>query len=163
MPQIICLYGKKEAKMFKKIYVPLDNTDISDKVLVEAIDLAKATGGELRIGHVVNLEQVTFGIEMVGVAELKDALINIGKTLIDQVKARLDKEGVKAEVKLIENYGSDIASLIVEDAQDFGADLFILGSHHLGSFSHFITGGIAEDLAHDTDIPILLITKHKES
>ncbi len=149
--------------MFKKIYVPLDNTDISDKVLVEAIDLAKATGGELRIGHVVNLEQVTFGIEMVGVAELKDALINIGKTLIDQVKARLDKEGVKAEVKLIENYGSDIASLIVEDAQDFGADLFILGSHHLGSFSHFITGGIAEDLAHDTDIPILLITKHKES
>lgn len=149
--------------MFKKIYVPLDNTDISDKVLVEAIDLVKATGGELRIGHVVNLEQVTFGIEMVGVAELKDALINIGKTLIDQVKARLDKEGVKAEVKLIENYGSDIASLIVEDAQDFGADLFILGSHHLGSFSHFITGGIAEDLAHDTDIPILLITKHKES
>ena len=149
--------------MFKKIYVPLDNTDISDKVLVEAIDLAKATGGELRIGHVVNLEQVTFGIEMVGVAELKDALINIGKTLIDQVKARLDKEGVKAEVKLIENYGSDIASLIVEDAQDFGADLFILGSHHLGSFSDFITGGIAEDLAHDTDIPILLITKHKES
>lgn len=149
--------------MFKKIYVPLDNTDISDKVLVEAIDLAKATGGELRIGHVVNLEQVTFGIEMVGVAELKDALINIGKTLIDQVKARLDKEGVKAEVKLIENYGSDIASLIVEDAKDFGADLFILGSHHLGSFSHFITGGIAEDLAHDTDIPILLITKHKEN
>lgn len=149
--------------MFKKIYVPLDNTDISDKVLVEAIDLAKATGAELCIGHVVNLEQVTFGIEMVGVAELKDALINIGKTLIDQVKARLDKEGVNAKVKLIENYGSDIASLIVEDAKEFGADLFILGSHHLGSFSHFITGGIAEDLAHDTDIPILLITKHKEN
>lgn len=148
--------------MFKKIYVPLDNTDISDRVLAEAVDLAKSTNGELRIGHVVNLEQVTFGIEMVGVAELKDALINIGKTLIDQVQARLDKEGVKAEVKLIENYGSDIASLIVEDAQEFGADLFILGSHHLGSFSHFITGGIAEDLAHDTDIPILLITKHKE-
>jgi nucleotide-binding universal stress UspA family protein len=148
--------------MFRKIYVPIDNTDISDKVLGEAIDLVKATKAELRIGHVVNLEQVTFGIEMVGVAELKDALINIAKTLIEQVQARLAKEGVVAEVKLIENYGSDIATLIAEDATEFGADLFVLGSHHLGSFSHFITGGIAEDLTHDTNIPILLITKHKE-
>ena len=68
----------------------------------------------------VNLEQITFGIEMVGVAELKDALLNIGKTLIDQVKERIAKEGVSAEVKLIENYGSDIGSLIAEDAKEFG-------------------------------------------
>ena len=148
--------------MFKRIYVPIDNTDISDKVLNEAIDLAKSTGAALRIGHVVNLEQITFGIEMVGVAELKDALLNIGKTLIDQVKVKLDEAKVAAEVKLIENYGSDISSLIAEDAKDFNADLFILGSHHLGSFAHFISGGIAEDLAHDTSIPILLITKHKQ-
>lgn len=148
--------------MFKKIYVPIDNSDISDKVLTEAIDLVKATGAELRISHVVNLEQITFGIEMVGVAELKDALLNIGKTLIDQVKTKITEAGVNADVKLIENYGSDIATLISEDARAFGADLFILGSHHLGSFSHFITGGIAEELAHDTQIPILLITKHKQ-
>ncbi len=149
--------------MFKKIYVPIDNSDLSDKVLREAITLVKSTGAELRIGHVVNLEQITFGIEMVGVAELKDALLNIGKTLIEQVKATISKEGVNnAEVKLLENYGSDIATIIAEDAQEYGADLFVLGSHHLGSFSHFITGGIVEDLANDTDIPILLITKHKQ-
>ncbi|MEN9947077.1 MAG: hypothetical protein RLZZ293_1463 [Pseudomonadota bacterium] len=148
--------------MFKKIYVPIDNTDISDKVLTEAIDLVKATKAELRISHVVSLEQITFGIEMVGVVELKDALLNIGNSLINQVKQRLEQEGVVAEVKLIENYGSDITSLILDDAKQFEADLFILGSHHLGSFSHFITGGIAEELAHDSEIPILLITKHKQ-
>lgn len=148
--------------MFRNIYVPVDNTDISDRVLTEAIDLVKSTGAKLRISHVVNLEQITFGVEMVGVAELKDALLNIGKSLIEQINKKLSDAGVVAEVKMIENYGSDIATIIVEDAKEFGADLFILGSHHLGSFSHFITGGIAEDLAHDTDIPILLITKHKE-
>ena len=148
--------------MFKKIYVPIDNTDISDKVLTEVIDLVKATKAELRISHVVSLEQITFGIEMVGVVELKDALLNIGNSLINQVKQRLEQEGVVAEVKLIENYGSDITSLILDDAKQFEADLFILGSHHLGSFSHFITGGIAEELAHDSEIPILLITKHKQ-
>lgn len=148
--------------MFRNIYVPVDNTDISDRVLTEAIDLVKSTGAKLRISHIVNLEQITFGVEMVGVAELKDALLNIGKNLIEQIQQKITTAGINAEVKLIENYGSDTATLIVEDAKKFGTDLFILGSHHLGSFSHFLTGGIAEDLAHDTDIPILLITKHKE-
>jgi nucleotide-binding universal stress UspA family protein len=149
--------------MFKKVYVPLDNSDLSDKVLDEALKFVKATGAQLRIGHVVNLEQITFGIEMVGVAELKDALLNIARTLMDQVKSKLQAAGVEAQLELMENYGSNLASLIAEDAIAYGADLFILGSHHLGSFAHFITGGIAEDLAHDTNIPILLITKHKEN
>lgn len=147
--------------MFKRIYVPIDNSDISDKILQEAIKLVKSTNSDLRVVHVVNLEQITFGIEMVGVAELKDALVNIGQTLVDQIKEKLELDGVKAEVKLIENYGAEISSLILEDANEYGADLFVLGSHHLGSFAHFITGGIVEDLAHDSEIPILLVTKHK--
>lgn len=148
--------------MFKKIYTPVDNSDISDKVLEESLDLAKATGAKLRIAHVVNLEQITFGIEMVGVAELKDTLLSIANKFLEHVKQSVAAKGVDAEIVLLENYGSDLATLIIDDAKVFGADLFVLGSHHLGSFSHFITGGMAEDIAHDSDIPILLITKHKE-
>ncbi len=148
--------------MFKKIYVPIDNSDISDKVLGDAIAFAKSSGAKLKISHVVNLEQITFGIEMIGVAELKDTLMGIANRLVEHVKDVLKTNSVEAEVTLLENYGADLASLIVEDAKAWGADLFILGSHHLGSFAHFVTGGIAEDLAHDTNIPILLITKHKD-
>jgi nucleotide-binding universal stress UspA family protein len=148
--------------MFKKIYTPIDNSDISDKVLTEAIDLAKSTGAQLRIAHVVNLEQITFGIEMVGVAELKDTLLEIANKLVGHVKALLKSKSVEAEVVLLENYGSDLASLIIDDSKSWRADLFVLGSHHLGSFSHFITGGVAEDIAHDCDTPILLITKHRQ-
>ena len=149
--------------MFQKIYVPVDNSDLSDRVLAEELDLAIATKAQLQIVHVVNLEQITFGIEMVGVAELKDALLNIGKSLMEQVNQKVAKSGAtNVSVKMIENYGNDISSLIIKDAKEFGADLFVLGTHHLGSFSHFITGGLVEDLTHDTEIPILLITKHKK-
>ena len=147
--------------MFNKIYVPIDNSDISDKVLSEALDLAKSNNAKVRVVHVVNLEQITFGIEMVGVAELKDTLLEIANKLINHVKEVVQNKAVDAEVVLLENYGSDLASMIVDDAKTWGAELFILGSHHLGSFSHFITGGVAEDIAHDSEIPILLITKHK--
>ena len=147
--------------MFKKIYTPIDNSDVSDKVLTEAMDIAKATGATLKIVHVVNLEQITFGIEMVGVAELKETLLSIANKFLSHVKKLVTEKGVNAEVSLLENYGADLASLIIDDAKEWGADLFILGSHHLGSFTHFITGGVAEDIAHDCDTPILLITKHK--
>ena len=149
--------------MFKKIYTPIDNSDVSDKVLREAIALAKSNGATLRVSHVVNLEQITFGIEMVGVAELKDTLLGIANKLVNHVQELLKSSGIEnsAEVVLLENYGSDLATLIVEDANKWGADLFVLGSHHLGSFSHYITGGVVEDIAHDSEIPILLITKHK--
>ena len=148
--------------MFKQIYTPIDNSDISEKVLNESLDLAKATGAKLRIAHVVNLEQITFGIEMVGVTELKDTLLSIANKFLEHIKQLVAGKGVDAEITLLENYGSDLATLIIDDAKSWGADLFILGSHHLGSFSHFITGGVAEDIAHDSDIPILLITRHKE-
>ena len=107
--------------------------------------------------------QITFGIEMVGVAELKDTLLGIANKLVNHVQELLKSSGIEnsAEVVLLENYGSDLATLIVEDANKWGADLFVLGSHHLGSFSHYITGGVVEDIAHDSEIPILLITKHK--
>ncbi len=72
--------------MFQKIYIPVDNSDVSDKVLDEALKLAKSNGAKVRVTHIVNLEQITFGIEMVGLAELKDALMNIGKTFIEQVQ-----------------------------------------------------------------------------
>ena len=148
--------------MFKKIYVPIDNSDISDKVLGDAIAFAKSIGASLKISHVVNLEQITFGIEMIGVAELKDTLMGIANRLVEHVKEVLKANSFEADVVLLENYGADLSSLIVDDAKEWGADLFVLGSHHLGSLAHFVTGGIAEDLAHDTTIPILLITKHKE-
>lgn len=147
--------------MFKKIYAPIDNSDVSDKVLAEVIDLAKFTGSSLRIAHVVSLEQIAFGIEMVGVTELKETLLGIANKLIEHVKSTLKAKEVEAEVVLLENYGASLATLLVDDAKSWNADLFVLGSHHLGSFSHFITGGIAEDIAHSSDIPILLITKHK--
>lgn len=147
--------------MFKKIYVPLDNSDISEKLLIEALTFAKSINAEVRVSHVVSFEQITFGIEMIGVAELKDTLIEISNKFVAHTKEKMKSYGFDIDVSLLENYGGDLASLIVEDAKKWGADLFVLGSHHLGSFAHFITGGIVEDVAHDCEIPILLVTKHK--
>jgi len=148
--------------MFKKVYVPLDNSDISEKLLIEALAFAKSINAEVRIAHAINFEQITFGIEMIGVAELKETLVEIANKFIAHTKDEMKKNGFDIDVVVLENYGGDLASLVIEDAKQWGADLFVLGSHHLGSFAHFVTGGVVEDIAHECEIPILLVTKHKE-
>jgi nucleotide-binding universal stress UspA family protein len=150
--------------LFKRIYTPIDNSDISNKVLLEAINIAKSSQANLRIVHVVNLEQITFGIEVIGVTELRKTLLDIGDKLMQHAQEIANQHGVKVETKLLENYyNTDLVSLIVADAHDWQADLFVLGSHHLGSFSHLITGGVIEDIAEESDIPLLVITKHRIS
>ena len=147
--------------MFKKVYIPLDNSDVSEKLLVEALTFAKSINAEVKIAHAINFEQITFGIEMIGVAELKDTLVEIANKFVKHTQENMKSKGFEIEISLLENYGGDLANLILEDATKWGADLFVLGSHHLGSFAHFITGGIVEDIAHECNIPILLVTKHK--
>ena len=147
--------------MFNRVYVPIDNSDISDRVLKETMDLVESNGAKLKIVHVVNLEQITFGIEMVGVAELKNDTISAAQKFIEHVKETLKTRAIQAEIVLLENYGAGLANLIINDAKDWNADLFIIGSHNLGSFTHLIAGGVAENIAQNLEIPILLIPKHK--
>lgn len=146
--------------MFNRVYVSIDNSDVSEHVLHEAIDLVNSYGAKLKIAHVVNLEQITFGIEMVGVANLKDSLLDSAKKFIEHIKEILKTRNIDAEIVLLENYGTGLANIILEDAKAYGTDLFIIGSHNLGSFTHLITGGVAEDIANDSEIPILLIPRH---
>lgn len=148
--------------MFKKIYTPIDNSDISERVLHESLQLAKMTNAKLRIAHVVNLEQITFGIEMVGGTELEQTLLSIADKFLERIRKLVKQNELEAEIVLLKNYGTGLATLIIDDAQEWETNLFVLGSHHLGSFSHLITGGVAEDIARNSDTPILLITKHKK-
>ena len=148
--------------MFNRIYVPIDNSDISEHILNKAIELVKSNStAKLKVAHVVNLEQMTFGIEMIGANELKDSILSVAKKFVEHIKETLKNKNVQAEIVLLENYGAGLSSILLEDAKAWGTDLFIIGSHNLGSFTHLITGGVAEDISQGSTIPILLIPQHK--
>ncbi len=147
--------------MFHKIYVPVDSSDVSEHILNKAIELALSNNAKLRIAHVVNFEQMTFGIEMIGANELKDSILSIAKEFVEHIKETIKNKHVQAEIVLLENYGAGLSNLLLEDAKAWHTDLFIIGSHNLGSFSHLIAGGVAEDISQGSNIPILLIPKHK--
>jgi len=147
--------------MYKKIFVSIDKTRAATKILHEAIDIAKSSGATLRVVHIVNVQIPGFGVPMFGMTDINEAVFRDRNKFIGRLKAILTKEKVEGQVELLKDFGTGLADIISKDAKEFGADLIVLSASHLGSLKHLITGGVAEKLAHITDIPIMLITKHK--
>jgi nucleotide-binding universal stress UspA family protein len=158
------IYNNKGRMMFKKIYVPLDNSDVSDKLLKEVIKLAKDNTCHIRFAHVLNTPLLTYGTEMFGAADLENTILKIGQQLKEHVNKVIAQANLTANTEFVllnkENKTLELSHILVADATKWNADLFVLGSHHLGSITHVLSGGVVEKITKLSKIPLLIVTNH---
>ena len=146
--------------MFKRIYTSVDNSDVAQKVLTAAINLAKTTNATLKVVHVINVNQVNYNVEMFGVMEIKSALLASANQVKQHVLDILKEQQFTADVAILEENQSTLDQALLKDAKAWNADLLILGSHHLGSVTHLFHGGVIEAISKASSIPMLLISKN---
>lgn len=92
--------------MYKRILVPVDGSHTSTLGLREAIRLAKASSGQLRLVHVVDEMVVTQSFDgYVNPGDLIDALKDSGNKTIAKSVALATKSGVAVESALYETMG----------------------------------------------------------
>ena len=146
--------------MYKRIVVAVDGSDISARALDEAIKLAKLTGATLLLLHVCEEVPVLWNIEgaaMLPVADLDKVISEAGKQLLDKNQALTAAAGVTAETQLIEDYSGRIGAVISEAAENWHADLLVLGTHGRKGFDHLLMGSVAEGVMRTAGVPLLLI------
>lgn len=64
--------------------------------------------------------------------------------------------GVAAEHAMVPAAGRALATAILADAEDFAADLIVLGTHGRKGLRRAILGSVAEAVIRDSAIPVLL-------
>lgn len=144
--------------MYQRIYVPVDDSATSAIALTEACRLAAEVGAVLRLVHVVDLAQFGWGgAEFLDAAELQASIKQAGEQVLSANVAKAAACGVVVESKILESWGDRIASVIVEDANDWGADLMVMGTHGLGGLMHLLMGSVAEGVLKQADVPVLLL------
>ena len=109
---------------YKRILVGVDLGEHSDLVLGRAREMAAATGGKLRVIHVV---------EYVPVEPMGEALlpaVNIEEELVAGARTRLTELAGSAGLAEAERtvVAGTIKSELVREAREWAADLVILGS-----------------------------------
>jgi nucleotide-binding universal stress UspA family protein len=144
--------------MYQRIYVPVDDSATSALALAEACKLAGEVGAAMRLVHVVDLAQFGWGgAEFLDAAELQGSIKKAGEQVLAASHAKVQALGIAVESRILESWGDRIASVIVDDANDWGADLMVMGTHGLGGLMHLLMGSVAEGVLKLADVPVLLV------
>jgi len=144
--------------MYRKILVPIDGSATSNAGLAEAIRLAASQQSALRLVHVAEDFKLVPGAEaVVYLGDTIDLMRESGKQILAQGEALARAAGLAPESVLRETVGGRAATLIVDEARTWGADLIVLGTHGRRGFERLIMGSDAEEIVRTTPVPILLV------
>jgi len=146
--------------MYKRIAVAVDGSDTSTAALNEAVKLAKLMNSTLLLLYVCEELPVIWNVEGMMPFPMEDvtnALIESGKQLLQKDKLRLADSGIGVETRLVEDYNGRIGAVISQEAEQWLADLLVVGTHGRKALDHLILGSVAESVMRTADMPVLLV------
>ncbi len=144
--------------MYRRILVPIDGSETSDRALREAIKLSNREA-QLRLVYV--LEEIYLldaeGYAYIDYAALQQAVRNTGERTLALAAEIVRQAGAMAETALLEASGERITSVIVSEAQQWKADLIVIGTHGRSGLNRLLLGSVAEGVVRAASVPVLLV------
>ena len=141
--------------MYKRILVPVDGSDTSNKALVTALQMARETGGRVRLVHVLDELAYLSGFEVSGDL-VKVAREYAQKVLVDALEVA-KSAGVPADSRLVEAAGVRIGEAVADEARAWEADLVAVGTHGRRGVSRVLLGSGAEQVLRLAPVPVLAV------
>lgn len=143
--------------MFKRILVPVDGSDNSEKALDYAIDLAKKDKAGLTVITVVEPRHSTSHTLPPEIfepypEEVKAVYEGILRRSLERVKEKAPE--LDADTKLA--FGS-AGNSIIEACREGGYDLIVMGSRGIGGIKGFILGSVSKSVVNEAPVPVLII------
>lgn len=125
---------------------------------MEAIELARNQGATLRLVHVLDELILGPGAEtLVYLGNTVDLLREAGEQVVEKAEAAVQESGLESESVILEITGGRAADSIVAEANAWGADLMVLGTHGRRGVKRLIMGSDAEEIVRTTPVPVLLV------
>ena len=146
--------------MYQRILVPIDGSPTSNRGLDEAIQLARLTGASLRLIHIVDEMTFATGFETYAAyaGDVIPMMRQAGEEILALGKARVAAAGLdKVETQLLESFAVRVWELVVEQAQDWKADLIVIGTHGRRGMGRLLMGSDAEQILRMAPVPVLLV------
>lgn len=160
--------------MYKKIYVPVDNSDHSNRAVAHAVELAKHYDAAIVGCHVYaakmhdyRFKQMEYTLpekyleetELDRQRKIHDSLITMGLQLISDcylqdVRGRCEKEGLKFESRMMD--GKHHIE-IVRDMEQSDHDLTVLGATGIGRVRDSQIGSVCERVARLSDRDVWVV------
>ena len=147
--------------MYSRILVPIDGSPTSDHALAEAGQLARLTGAQVRLLHIMDPVAHVSGFERPETyrQDILPLARQNAQALLDKARSQLTDAGVPADAELIESRDASVARLVVEHAGQWGASVIVLGTQGRRGIERMLMGSDAEQIARHASVPVLLVRR----
>lgn len=152
--------GKKFG--YKKILVPVDFSDCSQKGLQYAIGFANELGAEIALLHATYLGYIysSEGTALYDIPGLQEA----GRKSAERQMRKLVRAVKFGQVKFETVFTEASPVLDICDfAKDHDVDLIIISTHGLTGFQHVLIGSIAEKVVRHAPCSVLVVPSHPQT
>lgn len=146
--------------MYQRILVATDGSELSQKAITSAIDLAALCGAELvAISVVPRYPQSYFeggiALQPDEVQRVEKQWSDKGQSVVDAVKQAAAAKGVKAQAITVT---SDVVSdALISAATKYQCDLIMMASHGRRGIQRLLLGSETQHVLTHSSIPVLVL------
>jgi nucleotide-binding universal stress UspA family protein len=151
--------------MYKRILVPVDGSQTSNRALVAALQMARDGGGSIRLIHVIEELAQVIAYDPYGAypGDLSKVMRENGQQILTKALDITRSAGISADQRLVEAAGQRLAEAVNKEAAAYGADLIVLGTHGRRGIGRVLLGSGAEQIIRSAQVPVLVIRADEES
>ena len=142
----------------RKILVPVDFSENSQKILLEAQLLAEKLQASLSVVFVVQSvdDYSGFFVPHMPLAQFEEELLDGAKKKMESFLAENVPGGCESTV-----LAGDVAEEILAFAQSTGDDMIVMGTHGYKGLEKVLFGSVAEQVVKKAPCPVLTINPYK--
>lgn len=141
----------------KTIVALVDFSDVTPKVVQQALELARPCDGEMILVHVVPPAPVVMDYAPAVSSEVEETEARLAglQALEDSAKERHAKVSTRL-------FHGPIVETLLERLPELIPNLIVMGSHGHGALYHLIVGSVAQGIIKDTVWPVMIVPKVPE-
>ncbi|WP_207001775.1 universal stress protein [Trinickia mobilis] len=151
--------------MYERILVAVDGSQAARLALDEALKLAQAMRAEVLavcvVAHTPQL--VDIGGGFVEDNRASSAMTDAATKALDEARELFTEKRVAGSVRAIDSYGETIAQVLMRAAEEFDANLIVMGTHGRTGMRRLLLGSVTESLLRETTVPLLLLKETPEA
>jgi len=146
--------------MYERILVPIDNSLTANDALEEAIKLVTGKA-KVRLVYVVEdgYPVDDEACALIDFDTMQQAANETGERTLMYAAEWVRKSGAEVETALIADVGERVASVIDREAQNWKADLIVIGVHGGSGITRLRLGSVADEVLRAASVPVLLVRR----
>lgn len=150
----------KTLNQITKILIAIEDSQYSERAAGYGFDLAEKLNASVTLLHVNEVP--------VGTSYITDPMLNESQVVLPDLIHLQDESSKKLLDRISEIYEGRVPTYtytklgnprdeILATAEEWGADMIILGTHGRRGFDHFISGSVSEKVVRKAKCPVLII------